>query len=708
MTVPSIQSAFGDRTAVSRAEWLLVLCVGLGLSLGVWRGLVTGGGLVGGDTYPYFMPQKQLMAEEYRRGHLPLWHDRTGLGYPLLAESQAGVLYPSNQFLYRVLDINTAYSASLVLHYWLAFVFAWRFARAQRLSLWPAMLAALVYVYGWFPARVSLEWSIIGGVWLPLTLWLTDSLLKAPSRRLFVALVACLSIHLLAGHFTLAFINQLTLILYATLWVAMQPRVRKGETSAGHHESQQGTGSADASSLRKSLFRRAIPVPAAISVSLLLAAVQLLPTLDLKQTSQREGAHQAFNPAYGHMPPLYITQLLASWTYWHTPEILLDRRMLRDPMAIDADTNPVEAHLYWGLLPLGLVVVSMLPHIRHRLPTREFRTWVVLSLLGIIYATGWLLPVTRHLPGFTFFMGPARYTIVAALGGGIVSGLVLEHLVRRRRGFGRAVITLLVAAITLPDLLASSKYVADAVVVETAPISRLSESWLRNFFTSRNSETLRLLAPGPNVGNLYGVSCVPTYLGLGPSFYFSEQFELRAVPESPNDVFPSPEQSVRLRNLGVTHLLLEDEISVPSSEIEIVESGPDALLNSLWGRGMKPVWLYRFVEPPSRVTAQPATSLMKWDVVASGPRRVEFDVALSEDATVVLRDLMFSGWQVSVDGEGQTAEDAVFRSVSVPSGKHHVVWEYRPAGFQTGLWLSLITAAALAALALVRSGGKSD
>ncbi len=80
-----------DATKVTWAQWLLATMVGLGLSLGVWWGLARGGGLVGGDTYPYFMPQKLMLAESLAAGEIPLWHNLTGLGYPLHAESQAGV-----------------------------------------------------------------------------------------------------------------------------------------------------------------------------------------------------------------------------------------------------------------------------------------------------------------------------------------------------------------------------------------------------------------------------------------------------------------------------------------------------------------------------------------------------------------------------------------------------------------------------------------
>ena len=56
-------------------EWLVALVIGCGLSLYVWRGFLAGGGLVGGDTYPYFFPQKQVLAESFARGEIPLWHN---------------------------------------------------------------------------------------------------------------------------------------------------------------------------------------------------------------------------------------------------------------------------------------------------------------------------------------------------------------------------------------------------------------------------------------------------------------------------------------------------------------------------------------------------------------------------------------------------------------------------------------------------------
>src|SRR5579863_3063162 len=95
------------------------------LTVVFWHPLWQGGGLIGGDTYTYFFPQKAYFAETIRAGDVPLWNNRIGNGYPQVAESQTGVFYPFHLVLFPLLELNTAYSANLITHYVLAFVFTW-------------------------------------------------------------------------------------------------------------------------------------------------------------------------------------------------------------------------------------------------------------------------------------------------------------------------------------------------------------------------------------------------------------------------------------------------------------------------------------------------------------------------------------------------------------------------------------------------------
>jgi hypothetical protein len=684
-------------------EWLVALVIGCGLSLYVWRGFLAGGGLVGGDTYPYFFPQKQVLAESFARVEIPLWHDRTSLGYPLLAESQAGVFYPTNQILYRLLDIHSAYHASILLHYAAAFVFAWRFCRSQQLSTASALLAAMVFVYGWFPVRVSLEWSIIGGVWFPLCLWMTERFLQTPNRQRLACLSLCLATHLLAGHFTLAFITQLTCLGFALL---SSPR----RTLASYSSSLPAESSpADSAPTFLSRWRAAVGVAAAIAVAVGLSAVQLVPTYELRQLSQRDGTHAVFNPSDGHMPPMYLTQLVASWWYWHTPEMAASRESLKHPFLLSAgDTNPVEAHLYVGLIPLLLMTSLLSVQVRRFVRATNWKTWGLLALAGILYAFGWFVPIFRHLPGFGFFIGPGRYTIITTLGFAIIAGLGLDGLLRRRSSAVRIVLTTLIGVLTLPDLLKSAEYpVCNAQVVEYPPLKGLDESWLAKMLQEEDARSpVRLLSGGPNIGNLFGVSSVPQYLGLGPAEYFSMDLVVETQPKSADTVFPSPEQMQRLNSLAVTHLLTTEPVQTLAEDWELIGSGPDAFLNRVWGRGTADCFLYRLKNARGRVTVEPVSALSQLPYLRRNSGDIEFEVDLREAAEVRLIELMYPGWEVAVDGINLEASQAsgISRSVSVPAGKHVIRWHYRPWSFQLGTLVSLLSVVALSICCMRRRG----
>ena len=66
---------------------------------------------------------------------------------------------------------------------------------------------------------------------------------------------------------------------------------------------------------------------------------------------------------------------------------------------------------------------------------------------------------------------------------------------------------------------------------------------------------------------------------------------------------------------------------------------------------------------------------------------------------LVLTDVHFPGWKVSVDGRPSTMErvDYLLRGVMVPAGRHTVEFSYEPASFRAGWILSVLGLIALAA-----------
>ncbi len=548
------------------------------LTVVFWHPLWTGGGLIGSDIYAYFLPQKAYFADALRAGTLPFWNNLVGHGYPQVAESQTGVFYPLHWVLYPILSLNTAFSASIVAHYVLAFLFTCLYARRIGLSYLGAGLAALVYTYGWFPPRVCLEWSIIGGTWFPLALWCAESFLQTRLWRFAILLTLVLAIQMLAGHFILAFITQLTLLLYVPLrlWFAA------GDLPKEFKPSRRATCGGLALAAAAAFF---------------VAAVQLLPTWELKQLSQRQAVTDEHDPGYGYIPPLYLTQIALPWI-WYPDESSLN--LVTTPGG--SRTNRVEAHLYFGLIPLGLLLYGV--WCSRKALDRRLAVWMILGLAALVYTTGWLLPVTKHLPGFSYFEGPGRFGVVTTLAAGLIAGAGFAEVVRQspnaarrllamvmpirrggfRRGWRPSAACLVVIAVfsgTVADLFVVSRIVTFAFLVSDPPANHLAESPLRRYF-SEQSHPSRVFSEAKNLPSLLGTATEPVYLGLGPAQYFDP--ELNLPNPLPYATPPTKGQLDWFHRAGVTHFLSFGPADERRWSARLVWQGADLFLNRALGR----------------------------------------------------------------------------------------------------------------------------
>jgi hypothetical protein len=81
--------------------------------------------------------------------------------------------------------------------------------------------------------------------------------------------------------------------------------------------------------------------------------------------------------------------------------------------------------------------------------------------------------------------------------------------------------------------------------------------------------------------------------------------------------------------------------------------------------------------------------------------RVVADTVSEHDALLVLTDLYFPGWKVTVDGDSAPIRrvDYLLRGVSVPGGRHRVEFRYQPASWRVG-WI----VSGLALLVLIAVG----
>ncbi|MBX3437018.1 MAG: hypothetical protein KF861_05980 [Planctomycetaceae bacterium] len=708
---------------------LLILGLSVGLTILFWGPLWQGSGLIGGDMYSYFFPQKAVYADQLVQGEAPLWNRLGGFGYPLLAESQTGVLYPPNPLLYRFLTVNTAYNSSQIAHYIAAFVFCWLLMRRLNLSAWAAALGAVVFVYGWFPPRICLEWAIIGGAYFPLCLWCAESYLQTRGRGWLLVLAAAMGIHLLAGHFNLAFITQLTVIGYVLLrLLLMDP----SPTAAP-------AGQRAATSIL-------VPVILAVAFGFVLSAVQLLPTWELKRLSQREEVGAHLDPGYGHIPPWYLSQIIAPWM-WYTEDSDPDQALSAiKTLSIASATNKVEAHLYFGMLPLALIVYRLAIALRGGQPLdRRHLIWLLLGMASVIYATGWLIPLTRYLPGFGFFMGPGRYGIVTTFAAGLLAGsgfdqwtgrwLSGNHTVKqqpagRKTDRGRAIsgrtergpavglicgfCAIVVIGVTVADLHWVSRRVTYAVMVTDPPINHRKESVVGRILAEYQNagpelRPVRMWAPGANVASLTGFPTTPVYLGLGPAAYFDPQY---VMPEPPSEATPAErresllQQKAWLRSAAVTHILRMEPLDRSEwPDANLVWQGMDRLLSHAWGRMREPLYLYEWLDSGDLARLEGATpqdhaivshlDAQSIDVQTSVAARGD-DADGDQTATLLtIAQLDYPGWSAAIDKDVAPitrtgTADGIFLSENIPAGEHLIRWRFAPQSVVWGAIISLV------------------
>jgi hypothetical protein len=739
--------SLGGRIATAGA----VGCAALALAALFWWPLFEGAGFIGGDVYSYYLPQKVVYAEDLANGQLPLWNNRAGHGYPIVGESQTGPFYPFNLVLYGLLPLNLAYNVNHLLHYVLAFAFTWLYARALGLSRWAAGLAALVYVYGWFPPRCCWEWAIIGGAWMPAAFWCVESFLSTRRTVFAFGLCAVLTLQLLAGHFNLAFLTLLALVPYVLLRLAFANRDLPAAT-------------------RQRSIRLGATVLVAVASAFGLAGLQLGPTWELKQLSQRQTPGQEHNLAHGSIPVWYWNQMVRPW-YWYSLYTNRDDALREAEPALGAMTNQVEAHLYFGLVPLMLALLEAVRIFWSR--DRVSLIWLVLSVAALLYTTGWLLGVTRHLPGFDFFQGPGRYGVITTLGVAILAAKALDHWrvsgslilgVAVLISFGAAMwtavaltwqgleiqqanggpdpfhvgpfvlsegmmsgllllglVALILAVVaqllsrdakltpparvgrwtlvgcvlvtTIIDLWLVSRVVTYSNMVADPPIDHLASSPVRQFLGAR-PEPSRVFAPGANLPSALAAA-TPVYLTFGPVEYVD-----------PRLVMPQGPLSARIewfRRAGVTHVLSFNALNEAEWPVRPVWQGFDPLLNPAWARYRDPLYLYELKGSRGRVAWEKPAGQSAPRVTQLAPSRIAIDADSSSGGRLILTELMYPGWTVSIDGHKAPALtiERMFRGVDVPAGRHQVVWSYHPRSLYWGLAVSLLTLLFVAAAAHV-------
>jgi len=345
--------------------------------------------LAEGEGVIYYLPLRELVAEHWRAGRWPLWNPYTFAGMPLLADCQAGALYPPN-LLFLVLPPVPAMNVLMLLTHTTT---AWGMLfllREYRVGAWAALIGSATLTFSSFMVAHMGHVTVVNAAcWLPWLCW-------AAHRY-------CATRH--SGYPQLVVYSVITVgMMVVMLAVRRFGRSREWVCVAG--------------------------LVASLALGGLLAGAQVVPSVEMSRLTGRPLEANASVYGHYHLPPshtplLWFPQLLGAQCENPFSPVFWGR------------WNFVETAGYAGLLPWMLLAAAWAT----RGAGRFGRGWALIGLAHLVLAWGPRTPLgwaLYYVPLYNSFQAPGRHLLGLALALGVCAAVGAQALIeadspRRRR-----------------------------------------------------------------------------------------------------------------------------------------------------------------------------------------------------------------------------------------------------------------------------------
>ncbi len=355
--------------------------------------------LARGDIFLYFYPYWQMASEALRAGDMPLWNPDLFMGAPFIANSQIGFFYPPNWLAWWQFSPPNAAKVTIIAHLIVASAGAYAAARkALGHSQLAGLLAAILFgLGGYLTAQVEHLNQLQALAWLPWHLW---ALHVGDGRRRVLAIAALFAIQLLAGHTQSVFISGVGAGVWGLALMAADDRISWRKVQLNRE---------------RSLTKIGMPLIVLALGAIWaggLAAIQLLPTIELAGQSSRAGGLTPAETMAFSLHPLILGRAFLPG-YGQT--------IFTEYVAF----LPLSG---WVLAVAGILSLKEFP--RRILPP------LALLAVGFALALGGYNPLNwqiARLPGFDLFRVPARWLILTGLGAALLAGAGLDAWRERAR-----------------------------------------------------------------------------------------------------------------------------------------------------------------------------------------------------------------------------------------------------------------------------------
>jgi len=360
---------------------------------------------VGTDIWAAYFYWRHFGFESLARGEIPLWNPHSFSGIPFVAGMESAIFYPPN-LIYLFFGTAFSINLSIALHCFLGSLFTYVFARTMNIDRAGALLAALTFAYG-APCFLRVYAGHVVGlaalIWLPLLFLAAEAFLRNGEMRFALWGGVILAMQLLAGQPQYVFYSMIAVSLYFFSNLLIGRKLREAPYFF--------TGFC--------LF---------VIAGLLLAAIQLLPTLELARHSVRNALGYEWISTFSFPPENLLTLAL--------PDVFGD--LLTAPYW--GKNYLWEMSIYLGIVPVAMGAIAIVYD-----RSRPAMIFSFLAAVALVFALGKHTPALgflyAYVPGFNLFRGVSKFIVVFSFAWSMLAGYGFMKLTAlaeaKDRGFFR-------------------------------------------------------------------------------------------------------------------------------------------------------------------------------------------------------------------------------------------------------------------------------
>ncbi|MDO8657209.1 MAG: YfhO family protein [Candidatus Levybacteria bacterium] len=355
-------------------------------------------GMVYSDLTSFYYALKVWYQNQLLTGNFPFWTNLIGNGYPIFAEGEVGILYPLNLILYSFLPVTTAFNLNIIIHFLLAGISTYIFARISlHLPKKSSLLSAISFALsGFFFARLSYVHMIFAVSYFPLILFVIERLVSKQKLKFAFLLAIILSLQALAGHQEIFYYSVFLSFVFLILLLFLQSKLGG----------------------KRAFFMFFLSV----FLVLLISSPQTLATLELVKYSQRSGG-LGFESATSSVWPLNTLSLFIN------PRGFDEYKAAKEYHPSDPTTYSLPTvYGYVGILSFCFAIIASVFLIKKK----NVFIFVFLTIFTFLWAQGrfsqFFAILWTLIPGMQFFRFPVKLLFSLELFLAILAGFGFDFI----------------------------------------------------------------------------------------------------------------------------------------------------------------------------------------------------------------------------------------------------------------------------------------